>query len=393
MPINPEIRYYINGESVDETILNRPLTDIEANLNDLFDTVDGLPSVVEGDAGKYVRINDTGTGYQYTDIEFVLIRTPTPVYPLNGTTNVPLQPTLEGSPYSPIYSSDLRDYREFQVDIETGDFSTPIRSTQVNADSWAVTPDISDYPSDTLIWRCRDVGVDGTITGWSEVQNFSSGDSFVRSPSVSVQKDGNFALRAPVLTGSVFEIFGVSDGNHVSTDWRITRTSDSTVVWSSIGDTSNLESITVPDQTLATSTEYLFEVRYNSDIYGSSIWGSTTETTVSYLVKTPVLLGDTSGVEVSDHIITIDNYDSSLTYSIATSGGSYQRTGNTITWSLPEVTQDTTHQINVYASNAYGENSSTTSLNVTVLNIPTVSDDSVIINTYVSSVYNEAWSV
>lgn len=393
MPVNPTIRYYINGEEVNESILNRPLTDIEANLNTIFEIVDGVPSYNENDANKYVRVNPSGTGLVYTELEIEPIRTPTAVYPLSGTTNVPVSPELQASPYAPIYSADLRNYREFQVDFETGDYSTPFRQQQVNSDTWSILPDISAYPTDTFKWRCRDVSITGAVSDWSEDQIFSSADAFVRTPSISVQKDGSLAYRAPILSGSVFEVFGATDGSHASTDWRVTRTSDSVVVWSSIGDTVNLETITVPDQTLAINTEYKFELRYNSDLYGSSVWVSTTATTVNYYEQTPELSGETDGVEGDNHSIFIDNYDSSLSYIINVSGGSYTRSSGTIIWTLPLVSQNTTHQIDVYSANAYAEQSATATYNVTVLNIPTIADDAVIITTFDSKRYNDGWSI
>lgn len=393
MAVDPAIRYYSDGEEVTEGVLNRPLTDIEANLTSIYEIVDGVPSYSSDDANKYVRVSPDGTGLVYSELEFEPIRTPTAISPLTGTTNVPVAPLLEASPYAPIYSADSRSYREFQVDFEAGDWTSLFRSHQVNADSWNIDPDISAYPTDTFKWRCRDVSIKGDVSAWSEPQIFSSSYAFVRTPSISVQKDGSLAYRAPVLTGSVFEVFGAEDGNHASTDWRITRTSDNTVVWSSIGDTANLETITVPDQTLTINTEYKFELRYHSDIYGSSTWVSTTATVVGYYEKTPALSGETSGVEAEDHVITIDDYNATLTYVINVSGGSASRSGSTILWDLPLVSQNTTHQIDVYAVNQYAEQSSTASFNVTVLNIPTENDDAVIITSFTQNVYNDGWRV
>lgn len=391
MVTDPEIRYYSNGEDISEDTLNRPLTDIEQHLLNIYEITGLFTELDSGDADKYLRVNSDATGIIFDDISVDFVRTPDLVSPSDEATGVSLSPTLTASEYAPLYSVDSRDYREFQLIVDGGDFSTPELSTQTNSDSWS--PDLSSYLDTSFAWRCRDVSLNGYTSDWSAVYTFTTGTAYVKTPSISVQQDGNFAFRSPVLTGSVFDVFGAQDGTHVSTDWRITRTSDSVVVWSSIGNTTDLETITVPDQTLDIETEYKFEVRYDSDIYGTSEWGSITRTTVDYFVKTPELSSDTSGVEGDDHIVNITNYDASLTYVITVSDGSASRSGSTITWSLPLVSQNTTHQINVYAVNQYAEQSSTASLNVTVLNIPTVSDDAVIISSFTQNVYNDGWSV
>lgn len=392
MPLNPEIRYYINGEEVNQSILNRPLGDIEDNLNSIYEVVDGIPPYRVEDIGKYVRVNGSGTGLVYDEIEFLSIRTPSPVFPLEGASNVIANPQLEASEYAPIYSVDVRAYREFQLDLEGEGFSNPIRTEQVNSDTWIVSPDLSAYSSSTFVWRCRDVTTTGETSEWSPVQTFTTAAAYVKTPSIYVEEDGNKAVRAPQLIGSEFGIFGSTD-THTETDWEVRKTLDNTLVWSSYNNTTDLETIQVPDQTLDINTEYNFRVRYSSSSYGDSSWGSTTKTTVDYYVKTPTLSTNDTGVEFDKHTVTITNYDNNLTYVINVSGGTYIVSGDTISWTLPEVTQTSTHQITVYALNQYTESSATASKNVEVLDVPTIADDAYIITDFSLSVYNNQWSI
>ena len=65
----------------------------------------------EGDA-LYQPIGSGGGGTSE------LIRTPVAVAPLTGTTEFPVDGTLQASPYAPLYSADTREFREFQIDMQ-----------------------------------------------------------------------------------------------------------------------------------------------------------------------------------------------------------------------------------------------------------------------------------
>jgi len=84
-------------------------------------------------------INDSRGVENIVDINR-LIKKPEITSPTDGSTDVVPSVTIQGSAYSPLYAADTRDYREFQVDLQSGDFSTPERSNQVDADSWSIDP-------------------------------------------------------------------------------------------------------------------------------------------------------------------------------------------------------------------------------------------------------------
>jgi len=222
-------------------------------------------------------INDSRGIENISDVD-QFVRKPTITSPTEGsTTDAGLSPTIVGSVYAPFFSADTRNYREFQVDLATGDFSSPIRTNQVNADSWSVSP-LLDPNTEHKI-RIRDVSNDGVVSEFSDEVTFTTANIFVDEPTVSVEGGPSDVPENPVISTSSFSVTGDTD-THESTDWEVIRTSDSVTVFSSTGDTSNLTSITV-NTDLDVSEEYEFRARHNGATFGSSAFGSTTATTLA----------------------------------------------------------------------------------------------------------------
>jgi len=222
-------------------------------------------------------INDSRKLENFTDIPSI-IKKPTVTSPAEGsTTNAGLRPIIVGTPYASVYSSDVRDYREFQVDLATGDFSSPVVNEQVNADSFTLTSTLD--PDTEHKVRIRDVAVNGAVSTFSEVVSFTTANIFVDEPTVSVEGSPSDVPENPEITTSSFSVTGDTD-THASTDWEVIRTSDSVTVFESLNDTSNLTSITVTTS-LDVSEEYEFRARHNGATFGASTFGSVTATTVA----------------------------------------------------------------------------------------------------------------
>ena len=85
----------------------------------------------------------------------------------------------------------------------------------------------------------------------------------------------------------------------------------------------------------------------------------------------PVLSGDSSVTELNSIEITIDNYDPNFVYNVSVPVGSYSRTGDTITWTVPEVSEDYSYEIKVTAT-SIGGLPNVTSKSVIVKNIPEI---------------------
>jgi hypothetical protein len=208
------------------------------------------------------------------------IRTPTAIYPLTGGDTVPPTGPLTASAYAPLYSADLRDYREFQVTTNADTtFATPVFTVNVNADSTNISPALT--VTTAYRWRCRDVALSGAVSDWMTVQTFTTKGLSVVTPTITVEGGPSTVGRSPLLTGSAYQTTPDPSATHLSTNWEVRKTSDNSLVFSSYNDTVNLTTIRVPYTALAVSTSYAFRAQYNSTIYGSSAYGSTTATTTS----------------------------------------------------------------------------------------------------------------
>lgn len=117
-------------------------------------------------------INDSRDLENLTGLNNV-IRKPTITSPTANETDVDVTPTITGSAYDAIFEN-TRDYREFQIDLATGDFSSPIVSEQVNADSFTVSSEL-DYEESYKV-RIRDVDTDGNTSEFSDEVSFSTPD-------------------------------------------------------------------------------------------------------------------------------------------------------------------------------------------------------------------------
>jgi len=119
-------------------------------------------------------INDSRELENATGLNNV-IRKPTITSPTAAETDVDLIPTITGSSYDAIFEN-TRDYREFQIDLSTGDFSSPVVSQQVNADSFTVSSALDGEVEHKV--RIRDVDTDGNASEFSDVVNFTTVDPF-----------------------------------------------------------------------------------------------------------------------------------------------------------------------------------------------------------------------
>lgn len=208
----------------------------------------------EGDA-LYQPIGSGGGGTSE------MIRTPVAVAPLTGTTEFPVDGTLQASPYAPLYSADTREFREFQIDTAAGDFTNPVAAAQVDADTWAISPAIPDNTD--LKWRCRDKSVKGDYSEWSAAQTFKTYDIYVVTPVIlSPTEGGTVAERDQPITSSEFQIVNAID-THAASCWTI-KDSLGAVVYQTGRDTVNLTSWQPPAGVIVDGESMTVEVVYES---------------------------------------------------------------------------------------------------------------------------------
>jgi len=116
-------------------------------------------------------INDSRELENITDISQIS-KKPQVISPTNNETDIDRSGiTIVGGGYNAVFGGS-RDYREFQVDLATGNFSSPVVSQQVNADSLTLTTDLAALTDHKV--RIRDVDLDGTVSDFSDVVAFTT---------------------------------------------------------------------------------------------------------------------------------------------------------------------------------------------------------------------------
>lgn len=114
------------------------------------------------------------------------LRTPTITTPSDGSSEVSTTVELEGTPFSPVYSSVKRDYRQFQVKESSASWDdSSVVDEQVDQDSLGLSLD----PNQDYDARIRDVDEEGNETNWSTVISFTTADQEVLSPTLEYPND------------------------------------------------------------------------------------------------------------------------------------------------------------------------------------------------------------
>lgn len=107
------------------------------------------------------------------------------------------------------------------------------------------------------------------------------------------------------------------------------------------------------------------------------IVGFIADADVPVVIPAPILSGSSTGNELANLNIVIENYDpTSTSYYVSVTGGSYSRTANNIVWSLPEVVIDTFYKLSIIAITVEGS-SAVTEKTVKILAVEVANNDSV----------------
>lgn len=219
-------------------------------------------------AGTNVTIDKTIVGEMTINADLPIIRTPEAISPLTGATDVSVTVTLEATSYANLYGV-ARLHRQFEVDVVGGDFSTPVASSNVDADTWMISPAILDNTE--FKWRCRDVDIDGEMSDWSEEQSFTTYDIYISTPTITKPIEGGFVLdRDDPVEGSAYQPVNTVE-THFASYWEIYNNVD-VLVHSSGQDTVNLLSYTPPQGVLASGGNYSVRVRYEGSAGQISDW-------------------------------------------------------------------------------------------------------------------------
>ena len=192
-------------------------------------------------------------------------------------------PLLTGGAFSNTRDGDTHDMSDWEI-LDSNGISAIWQSLNDTTNKTQIRVPATKLVVGTA-YKAR-VRYHGTKYGWSQYTtvDFSTVAAFnvVNTPTITVEGSPDKVKEHPLLTGSAFGGINVT---HKSTDWQVLKASDSSVVWESLNNTSNLLSIEVPKGNLQVSTGYIFRVRYNSNEGVSSDWGSATFTTVASFIQ------------------------------------------------------------------------------------------------------------
>ena len=224
-----------------------------------------------------------------TSGDAILIVQPTITSPVNGTTDFIGEVVASAYEISENYNGS-QDVAYWEASTDSG-FGTIVDNYSGNANLISWTPSIG--MSLTQVWVRVRHGSDNHLSDWSDSISFTTPDTYIETPTVSVTGSPDDVGETPTISTSDFSVYNGSD-THTSTDWEVRLSSDDSLVWSSETDTTNLLSIDVPSGELEVDTEYVFKAKHNGDTYGSSAFGSvdgTTKSAFAIPIGTPGTLG------------------------------------------------------------------------------------------------------
>ena len=200
------------------------------------------------------------------------IAKPSMLSPASGSVDVPLGPLLTASAFMtyPV-GADTHLNTDWRIRTMAGavvwqSLANPTNKTNIQV------PD-NTLPLNTQLQV--DVRYRGTtlpVSAWSDAVVFTTTNQAISTPTITSPLNGATDIgETPVFTASVFATSPPGADTHDSSDWRL-KNSSGNPVWSSISDTINKNSITLPEGVLQTSSQYTIEVRYNGNILQPSQW-------------------------------------------------------------------------------------------------------------------------
>ena len=284
-------------ESVPANTLKGNDTTTQNSVKDLTPTevINMLNVVIEApiDGNSYIRKNAAweqlgGTGFTPD------ILTPTIISPIDGSTNTELTPTIQLSNYYSLYGKS-QDSLQIIISTDSG-FTTIIYDITINnsVSQWVVPSDLDALTQYWVKGRYQDI--DGVWSQYSDSVSFTTADdTYIDVPSILSPSDGSTGqLLTPTITASNFNCINGSD-THESSDWEIYDNSGLTnLVWSSIDDTVNLESITIGSGVLDPNNTYYVRVRYTGSTYGNSSYSPAKSFTTGYVAQ-PTITSPSNG--------------------------------------------------------------------------------------------------
>jgi hypothetical protein len=233
----------------------------------------------------YLRVRYTGADFGTSAWSSVItistdeVAQPSITSPLDGAVDVVPNATLSASAFS-VGTTDTHLESDWEVASDNL-FATVVFSSYADTSN-LTSIDVSGLSITTQYYaRVRYTGQSFGDSAWSAPISFTTADIYIEQPTITSPTSGATDIgETPTFTTDAFSCINGTD-THAETSWYLYRTSDETLVWSSVGDTSNLESITIPAGNHATDTEYRLEAIHTGTTYGDSTKGAVTYTTAA----------------------------------------------------------------------------------------------------------------
>jgi len=302
-----------------------------------------VPSPATQNQIKLTVLKDSKSSVFTVAIGESVVNTPSITSPVNGATGVALQPTIEASAFSTTPPAQgVHQSSQWQV-ATSADFLNIAYDSGVDTVNKTSITVPSALSLNTQHWaRVRYTSSTIGTSEWSAAVSFTTTNQYIVEPTVSVTDGPDNVGETPTITTSAFSVFGGSD-THASTDWQIVKVSDSSVVWQSLGNTSNKTSVVVPAGVLLESQQYIARARHNGTTVGSSAWGEYSFTTkAEFFAFDPSSVGlPYGGGYYAGKIVT-----GGVTYALIVAPKAQGGESNSLAWKTSQSTTTGTTSIN-----------------------------------------------
>ena len=252
---------------------------LDDNFNDIADRYEGIdnltswtPSVGLALTQVFIKTKQISDGHRSEFSDVISFTTPntfiqTPTIGISGNlSGLLLTPTISLSAFSVFNGSDIHVSTDYQV-VNKATGVVKWESLGNTVDKLGITTGQLDVQTE-YTFRARFNGQTYGSSSWVEIDG-TTVNIYVENPILTVAGTPDSVTLSPTMSGSTFNVINGA-ANHISTDCRVVKVSDNSVVFESLGNTAN--KLTINSGDLVESTEYRFRARHNSTNYGSSAW-------------------------------------------------------------------------------------------------------------------------
>lgn len=310
-------------------------------------------------------------------------------------------PTITASAFTVTDGEDTHVSTTWQV-YEQGDDASPVwQSEDDPTNKTSITiPKGYLQAGKTYIFKVTYKGfLLGAVTGQTTATTKAK-FAEIQTPTLTVAGAPDAVLETPLLSLTTFTVTPSDyQDTHYSTDWKILLAGNDSEVWSSLGDTTNKLTITVPAGKLQANNSYKFMARFNGTTMEPSGWATVTASTVTSFATitaptvtvtgAPSNIPECPTISLSEFTVTPSQYSDTH---VSTDWEIRQGTGDALVWqSLGDATNKTSITVPAtkllantqykfrarfngatYPASAWGEYTGSTMPQYPAINTPTI---------------------